>query len=77
MADDDRAMPKFFFDVSDGNNVFKDREGSTLPSTAAAKQHARRIAHDLARDGSHLDAYVHIRNEDGDRLGRVPVSLWH
>ena len=70
-------MPKFFFDVSDGNNVYSDREGVTLPDTAAAKRHARRVAHDLAQDGSYRDFYVHIRNEDGGRLGRVPVSLWH
>ena len=70
-------MPKFFFDVSDGNNVYSDREGVTLPDTAAAKRYARRVAHDLAQDGSYPDFYVHIRNEDGDRLGRIPVSLWH
>ena len=70
-------MPKFFFDVSDGNNVYRDREGVTLPDVAATTQHARRIANDLAQDGNYAEFYVQIRNEDGDHLGRVPVSLWH
>ena len=72
-----RAMPKYFFDVTDGFNVYTDREGVVLPGPAAAKQHARKVAHDLAQDGSYEDSYVQIRNEDGDHLSRVPISLWH
>lgn len=69
-------MPRFFFDISNGNGFISDEEGVDLQDQAAALQMAtdsiRSIIAEEARKGV-IDLDGHIEVRDGaDVLARVP-----
>ena len=53
-------MPRFFFDVNDGEDIFIDNAGIELPDMDAAIREARRALADMIRDA--------MRGVDGDRV---------
>lgn len=70
-------MPRFFFDVSNGQGFTPDEEGVDLQDQAAAIHMAtdsiRSIIAEEARKGViDLDGYVEVRDSDAQALARVP-----
>jgi hypothetical protein len=71
-------MPRFYFDVDDGQLLARDDQGSDLPDLAAAERQASEalgdIAHDVLRSGTAMGTIaVSIRNSTGEEL--LVVSL--
>ncbi|MEQ1768512.1 MAG: hypothetical protein ABL879_01620 [Devosia sp.] len=73
-------MPRYFFDFSDNDELFIDREGIELPDEEAAKRESSTIAADIARD--HLAGTVspgivevRIRDEAGNYLTSKAVHI--
>ena len=48
------AMPKYYFEVTDGQNWFKDREGAVLADEANARAYTAQIANELIAIDSEL-----------------------
>lgn len=69
-------MPRFFFQVSNGQGVTPDEEGIDLQDEAAARLMAmdsiRSIIAEEARKGViDLDGYIEIRNARAETLTRI------
>lgn len=69
-------MPRFFFDVSNGQGFTPDDEGVDLQDQAAALHMAtdsiRSIISEEARKGVlDLDGYVEVRNGNAESLARI------
>ena len=63
-------MPRFYFNIREGNRLTRDEEGLDLPGLDAAQREAemsgREILADMLRDGTPLDGQaVEITNEQG------------
>jgi hypothetical protein len=74
-------MPRYYFDLLDGNDLYPDDEGLELPSIEAARQEAAHSLADLLRDAAHggtgqavRQMSVEVRNEVGLVL-RLKSSL--
>ena len=71
-------MPRYFFDIDDGENHFRDDEGHDLLDVDAAKDEAVASLLDIARsprpDGKH-EFKASIRPETGDVVSWVKLSL--
>jgi hypothetical protein len=72
-------MPRFFFDIHDGEAFTPDRQGVELDDLAAAKEEAKRtlpeIAKDEMPDGDRGDFTVDVKNGAGQIVWRVTLSL--
>jgi hypothetical protein len=72
-------MPRFFFDTYDGERMHSDDAGLELEDIEAAKAEARGALPDMARetirDGTHSTFVVSVRNEAGQIVLRVALSL--
>ena len=72
-------MPRFFFDISDGQESWQDPEGSILDDLGAAQREATDTLAQMGRelfpgsDGRALT--VEIRAEDGKALMQVALRL--
>lgn len=72
-------MPRFFFDLIDGDTVF-DRKGVSLPNPAEAKKFAHNFARELIEAKSTLlgkhwaNWSVEVSNGKFERLFRVPFT---
>jgi hypothetical protein len=69
-------MPRYYFHLTDGNQVLDDPEGLELPGAAAAREEAVLVAADLKdrlkpRDWSGW--VVSICDEQGNQVDSVPV----
>ena len=65
---------RYFFTVADDVAVFADSEGQSFESSDAAIAHARKVARELASDGTHYSGYVVVvTDEQGRELARIPV----
>ena len=49
-------MPRYFFDVRDGDGTFVDDLGVVLPDMETAKREARKALSDMVRDALRQDA---------------------
>jgi hypothetical protein len=59
-------MPRYYFDVLDGT-LFHDEEGDEFSTPEAAKEYARKVAHELACERTDLhDSEVVVRDEVGE-----------
>jgi hypothetical protein len=72
------AMPVFYFDVRDGQNVLHDQEGTDLPNLAAALTEAHCVARDLAieelKRGSGVDGrQIEILDAERRKCAVFPV----
>lgn len=56
------AMPRYFFNIREGNRLALDEEGMILPgleaATREAEQSGREILADMLRDGTPLDGHA-------------------
>lgn len=64
-------MPRFFFDIDDGERI-RDTEGYELPGLNAARALAQRaagelVAHELQKTGA-IRVRVDVRNENGEHI---------
>jgi hypothetical protein len=72
-------MPRFFFDIHDGEDFTPDRQGLELDGLEAAKAEAKKtlpeIVKDEMPDGDRRDFTVTVKNEAGQIVWRVTLSL--
>ena len=72
-------MPRFYFDIRQGERFFPDREGLNLPDLASAESEAASaaaaIGSDLLPSGAAEQVTVELRGESGQPLAAVTVSM--
>jgi hypothetical protein len=72
-------MPRYFFDVHDGEKHTPDHIGLELENTQAAQQEAVRalpgIAKDALPDGTQRDFVIEVRDEGKRPILRAKLSL--
>ena len=72
-------MPRYYFDIDDGQRQFHDEDGSDLPNLRAARAEAvgilPHIAEDIPLDGDNHDMTTSVRNETGDIVLTARLSL--
>jgi len=72
-------MPRFFFDTHDGEEFTPDPQGVELEGLEAAKEEAKKtlpeIVKDEMPDGDRRDFTVTVKNEAGQILWRITLSL--
>ena len=72
-------MPRYYFDVYDGERSLTDENGMELEDVDASKVEVRQVLADFARDvvrkGSHQSFAVNVRDEVGQILLRGILSL--
>ena len=68
-----KPMPRYYFHFRDGSSIFKDEVGEVFANATLALQHAKRIAHELARGGEPASASI-IVVEGGRQLFAIPLS---
>jgi hypothetical protein len=72
-------MPRFFFDIHDGEVFTPDREGLELDGLEAAKAEAKNALPDIVKDempdGDRRDFTVDVKDVAGQIVWRVTLSL--
>jgi hypothetical protein len=72
-------VPRFFFDIHDGEDFAPDREGLDLEDLEAAKAEAKRILPEIVKDempdGDRRDFTVDVKDAAGQLVWRVTLSL--
>ena len=72
-------MPRFFFDIHDGENFTPDREGLELEGLEAAKNEAKKTLPDIVKDempdGDRRDFTVDVKDVAAEIVWRVTLSL--
>jgi hypothetical protein len=72
-------MPRYFFDIHDGDQFTPDYDGIELESIEAAKVEAKRTLPDIVKDempdGDRRDFVVLVKDEVGHEIVRVTLSL--
>jgi hypothetical protein len=72
-------MPRFYFDIRESGTFIEDEDGMLLPDLEAAKRVAAESAAEIGRDrlpqGAIQCVSIDVRNENGDNLLSVTVSL--
>ncbi|ANY84986.1 hypothetical protein BB934_42975 (plasmid) [Microvirga ossetica] len=72
-------MPRFFFDIHDGEDFAPDRQGVDLDDLDAAKDEARKALRDVIWDklpvGDRRDFTVDVKNTAGEIVWRATLSL--
>jgi hypothetical protein len=72
-------MPRFFFDIHDGEAFTPDREGLELDDFGVAKAEAKKTLSEIVKDempdGDRRDFTVDVKNAAGQIVWRVTLSL--
>jgi hypothetical protein len=72
-------MPRFFFDIHDGEDSTTDRDGLELADLEAAKEEAKKALPDMVNDtmpdGDRRDVTVDVKNAAGQIVWRITLSL--
>jgi hypothetical protein len=72
-------MPHFYFNTSEGSRYFFDADGQDCNSRTSAELEAACAAGELARDclrkGESQEVSVEVRNEQGERVVTVTVTM--
>jgi hypothetical protein len=72
-------VPRFFFDIHDGEDFTPDRDGLDLDDLEAAKAEAKRtlpeIVKDQMPDGDRRDFTVDVKDAAGQIVWRITLSL--
>jgi Domain of unknown function (DUF6894) len=72
-------MPRFFFDVREGTRFAPDDEGLEFPDLDAAEREAAEAVAAIGRDrlpkGEAREIVIEVRNEHGQRVLTVTVSM--
>src|ERR1700730_10772882 len=66
-------MPRYYFHYRDGSSIFEDDVGEVFADASLARQHARKIALELARGGEPTNAAILVI-EGSQHLFEVPLS---
>jgi hypothetical protein len=68
-------MPRYYFDIREGENIAPDEEGLELPSIERVQEEAARSLADVARDavrknhdGAGSQMAIEVRDDDGPVL---------
>jgi hypothetical protein len=73
------GMPRFFFDIDDGERIHRDDEGLDFANAELARDNAVSALPDIARDvmpdGQRRDFIVTMRDESGTPMFRASLSL--
>ena len=67
-------MPRYFFDVIEGDYAFLDSHGAVHQSAGIAIVEALVIAGELAQDRRYHDCLVEVIDESGREIATVPVA---
>lgn len=72
-------MPLFYFDISDGERLVRDEEGTELADDQAARNEAIGVLPDIARDelpdGDRREFSSEVRDASGKVIFRATLSL--
>jgi hypothetical protein len=72
-------MPRFFFDIHDGETFTPDRQGVELDGLEAAKAEAKKTLPEIVKDempeGDRRDFTVDVKSAAGQIVWRVTLSL--
>ncbi len=72
-------MPRFYFDVREGDNLKRDTDGLELPSIKEARDQASvalaTMVKDAMPDGPHLDMAIEVRGEDSRAAFKVQITF--
>jgi hypothetical protein len=72
-------MPRFFFDIHDGEKFTPDRQGLDLDDLEAAKEEAKKTLSEIVKDempdGGRRDFTVDVKDAAGQIVWRVTLSL--
>jgi hypothetical protein len=72
-------MPRFFFDIHDGEDFTPDRQGVELDGLEAAKAEAKKTLPEIVKDempeGDRRDFTVDVKSAAGQIVWRVTLSL--
>ena len=72
-------MPRFYFDVREGARFVPDDEGLEFEDLDVAEREAAKAAADIGRDllpkGGSRNVTIEVRNEHGQRVLTVVVSM--
>ncbi len=72
-------MPRFFFDIHDGEDFTPDRVGLDLDSLEAAKDEAKKTLPDIVKDemldGDRRDFTVDVKDAARQIVWRITLSL--
>jgi hypothetical protein len=72
-------MPRFFFDIHDGEDFTPDRQGLELEGLEAAKAEAKKTLSEIVKeempDGNRRDFTIDVKNAAGQIVWRVTLSL--
>jgi hypothetical protein len=75
----ERAVPRFYFDVREGTSFTSDEEGLEFDNLDAAERMAAEAAAEIGRDrlpkGEAREITVELRNEHRQRVLTVKVSM--
>jgi hypothetical protein len=66
-------MPRYYFHYRDGSSIFEDVVGEVFADASLARQHATKIARELARGGEPTNAAI-VVVEGGQHLFEVPLG---
>ena len=72
-------MPRYYFDLLDGEQLTRDEVGVELDADATARNAAANVFTDLAREagsaGTSQSVLVRVRDQSGDTLLEVAVPV--
>jgi hypothetical protein len=72
-------MPRYYFDIYDGEQSVADEDGMELDDIEASKREVRQVlaslARDVVRNGKHQSFTVNVRDEAGQIMLRGILSL--
>ena len=71
-------MPRFYFDVREGEQLTLDEEGAEFPDLAAVRQEAMLALIDVGRDilsEDSPDIIIEVRDESGEQVVRAKISI--
>ena len=68
-------MPRYFLNLTDGQQIVEDPEGLELPGEAAAREEAAVLARDLSehQEGDWAGWKIAITDDTGHQVDLVPV----
>jgi len=73
------GMPRYYFDIRDGDYVQKDDEGTILPSVREAKAQAVKTLPDIARDelpdADRREFVIEVKDENGRPVLTARLSI--
>ena len=72
-------MPRFYFDIREGNRLVPDEDGLEFPTVNEARDDASRTLGQMMKeampDGQHHDLAVEVRGDDKRPLLKVQITF--